>query len=156
MTDQKAGKAFCCPERAMLAKGLCSSCYQRGQREGFDQYRHIIDIWKAFKVDRSEKSLEKRRHKIKETRRGPSWRYVTLKQRYKLDEESYKILLVSQNNSCKICKVQSENLYVDHCHTTGKVRGLLCPKCNTFVGYVETSPEDRIKQIMDYLNDRPT
>jgi hypothetical protein len=43
-----------------------------------------------------------------------------------------------QGGSCKICKTHESNLkrklFVDHCHTTGSVRGLLCQSCNTMIG----------------------
>jgi hypothetical protein len=40
-------------------------------------------------------------------------------------------------------------LSVDHCHKTGKIRGLLCTKCNTALGWFETNQE----QVQDYLED---
>lgn len=36
--------------------------------------------------------------------------------------------------SCAICKLPGDNLCVDHCHQTGKVRGMLCCRCNTGIG----------------------
>ena len=48
-------------------------------------------------------------------------------------------MLVQQNYSCGICKKhESEFKYklrVDHCHTTGKVRELLCNSCNVLLGH---------------------
>lgn len=52
--------------------------------------------------------------------------------------DDYNKFLIEQNFCCKICKLhQSElkkTLSVDHCHLTGKVRGLLCQRCNTLLG----------------------
>jgi len=40
-----------------------------------------------------------------------------------------------QKGRCLICtKIPTKQLVVDHCHTTGKVRGLLCDKCNFLLG----------------------
>lgn len=61
-------------------------------------------------------------------------RKITLKQ-YGLTEETYNDLLVDQNYCCKICNKKPDyNLYVDHNHETGQVRGLLCLQCNTALG----------------------
>jgi hypothetical protein len=55
--------------------------------------------------------------------------------------EEYEDMLLSQECSCKICKRHhttfSRNLCVDHCHTTGKIRGLLCNNCNSGLGKYE-------------------
>jgi hypothetical protein len=59
-----------------------------------------------------------------------------------LDE--YNRLLVNQDYKCAICGRHESNitrrLAVDHCHTTGKVRGLLCGPCNTGLGLFKDSP----------------
>ena len=67
-----------------------------------------------------------------------------LNERYGIDPESYNEMFRCQKNRCAICgneekakhnrsrKVQK--LAVDHCHTTGKVRGLLCQDCNRGIG----------------------
>lgn len=53
----------------------------------------------------------------------------------------YEDMIISQNNSCAICKKHKDdftgrgkNFHIDHCHTSGKVRGLLCSNCNTGLG----------------------
>lgn len=54
---------------------------------------------------------------------------------YGLSKENYLNLLKLQNNKCKICnKEDVKILSVDHCHKTGKIRGLLCRKCNSAIG----------------------
>ena len=58
--------------------------------------------------------------------------------KYGVTIESYDQMLSKQNHSCNIClKHESEfdiRLSVDHCHKTGRVRGLLCQACNTMLG----------------------
>ncbi len=155
--DQNITKALCHPERPMLAKGLCSSCYQKGKRNSFRDFAEILLQWDLHKTKRSDEALLERRKRINKVRRSPEWRFKTLKQRYGLSERDYQGMLLQQEGLCKICGDSPKTLYVDHCHTTNVVRGLLCPKCNTFVGYFETSPPERLEQIMKYLkNDRPS
>ena len=59
---------------------------------------------------------------------------------------------MAQDGKCAICSNPQENrrLAVDHCHKTGKVRGLLCQGCNTGIGGLKDDTE-RIKKAIDYL-----
>jgi hypothetical protein len=61
------------------------------------------------------------------------------KKNYGISQEQYDEMLKRQGNGCKFCgKTPEENkqrLAVDHCHDTGKVRGLLCSTCNLGLGY---------------------
>lgn len=49
--------------------------------------------------------------------------------------------IASQPKACAICGDDKARLVVDHCHRTGKLRGLLCAFCNMIVGVHETHPE---------------
>lgn len=60
------------------------------------------------------------------------------KRLYNLTEEEYISLATKQNEKCAICtNTFIKTPHVDHCHTTGKVRGLLCQSCNTTLGKYE-------------------
>lgn len=81
-----------------------------------------------------------------------------LKFQYKLSLEDYKALLQNQDNKCAICNCSSptgrwDSFHVDHCHTTGKVRGLLCHHCNTGIGNLKDSIEILNKAI-SYLENK--
>jgi len=65
-----------------------------------------------------------------------------LKTLYNITIEQYENLFKQQNGKCAICKQipigkthNDGTLCVDHCHITGKVRGLLCQKCNRGIGH---------------------
>jgi nitrate/TMAO reductase-like tetraheme cytochrome c subunit len=64
-----------------------------------------------------------------------------LKKKYGITLKERKAMLKKQNNKCKICSVKfNENNFkskscVDHCHTTHKIRGLLCRSCNVGLGH---------------------
>lgn len=60
-----------------------------------------------------------------------------LKSTYGITIEDFDALLTKQHYACAICKrISNKTLHVDHNHTTGKVRGLLCAKCNTALGLI--------------------
>jgi hypothetical protein len=64
-----------------------------------------------------------------------------LKQVYGLSVEDYDAMLERQGGVCAICKRKPERpLFVDHCHATGKVRGLLCHGCNSALGFMCDDP----------------
>ena len=73
------------------------------------------------------------------------------KDRYGITLDDYNDMLKKQNNRCHLCGSHNDDtkLYVDHCHKTGKVRGLLCHHCNTALGLLMESP-DKIKGLMYY------
>src|SRR5262249_40306011 len=64
----------------------------------------------------------------------------------------YELRLASQNAACAICKKTPKRrlLCIDHCHETGKVRGLLCTLCNAALGAFGDNPK-RMQAATDYL-----
>lgn len=74
------------------------------------------------------------------------------KNKYNLNKEEYLKLYTDQNNKCKICGESFDNIKacVDHSHTTGLVRGLLCSKCNKGLGFFNDNIEI-LKKAIDYL-----
>ncbi len=61
-----------------------------------------------------------------------------MKRLYGLTPENYAALSTLQNNECAICHTTTPGfLLVDHCHTSGKIRGLLCNNCNIFLGHAK-------------------
>lgn len=66
-----------------------------------------------------------------------------LRERYNITLDEYDRMLETQGGTCAICH-QAPNgrrLDVDHDHTTGKVRGLLCIYCNRAIGLLHDDPE---------------
>ncbi len=71
-------------------------------------------------------------------------------QTYSLTLEEYEAMRVAQGGLCAICCEEEtmldrrtgnvRRLSVDHCHSTGKVRGLLCHACNIAIGKMQESP----------------
>jgi hypothetical protein len=81
-----------------------------------------------------------------------SRRRSALKRSYGLSLEEHQKMHDPQAGACAICRVpNADRLVVDHDHKTGAVRALLCRKCNTAVGYLETLPVS-LEKYMDYIN----
>lgn len=76
-----------------------------------------------------------------------------LKRRLNLSLEDYEQMQRQHDNKCAICKESEKDnpsLSVDHCHTTGKVRGLLCTRCNRGLGLFKDS-QFNLEQAIAYL-----
>lgn len=70
---------------------------------------------------------------------------------YGLSPGEFDTLVSKQGGTCAICnKVSKKKLCVDHCHDSGKVRGLLCFKCNFAIGQLDDSSE-RALSAYNYL-----
>lgn len=74
----------------------------------------------------------------------------SLKRKYGLTPEQVEAMRLAQGGRCAICDRKSARLFVDHCHTKGHVRALLCQTCNTFLGWYEKKA-DTILRFQRYL-----
>lgn len=79
-----------------------------------------------------------------------------LKSKYGISSAAYDAMLVAQGGGCAICQAPqnpSRRHAVDHDHSTGKVRGLLCLRCNVTVGVLEKR-KDLLTKAAAYLAKR--
>jgi hypothetical protein len=87
-----------------------------------------------------------------------SWRDSHLKNKYGIGVEEYDDRLAAQKGVCAICGQpevltylgKQKKLAVDHDHSTGKIRGLLCSRCNSGLGCFNDDVEMLTKAI-EYL-----
>lgn len=74
-----------------------------------------------------------------------------LREKYGIGLHQYESLFESQSGACYLCGTkQFKNLAVDHNHTTGKVRRLLCSPCNQALGLFKDNPEV-MRKAADYV-----
>lgn len=101
------------------------------------------------------KSPEKRRAEYAERKAAGKTHAYHLWKNHKLLARDYERLLQKQKGVCAICSSTcstGRRLSVDHDHKTGQVRGLLCTKCNLFVGIMEKNP--KLTEALRYLRKR--
>lgn len=92
-----------------------------------------------------ETNREKARLKTEQWRKTENGRDKIYQNKYGITLEQYNEMLEKQLHACAICKEpeyqiswgKTKRLAVDHCHKTGRVRGLLCQRCNTTLGRYE-------------------
>lgn len=123
-TEFKAQRHRMSPENP---RGIASPCKQCDAR--------TMVVWREKNRNRC---LEKAREW---TEKNPHARKKShLKCAYGLSLEEYGRMKNEQGGACAICqKIPKGSLCVDHCHKTGKVRALLCCRCNITLGYFEAS-----------------
>ena len=116
------------------------------------------------KENQDSRSFEKRKcyvckhcvsERIKKHSSPEKQRDYDLKRFYGITQREYEIILEKQDGKCAICLVSSDDygkrFHVDHCHTTNKVRGLLCSSCNTGVGMFKDN-SDILTKAAQYVD----
>lgn len=127
---------------------VCKQCNESKSLQEFYKHKQMKDGY-LNKCRECVKVSPKRRREQK------------LRQKYGITIEMYNQMLTDQNGVCAICfkpevwvhitsdKIQC--LAVDHDHKTGKIRGLLCKKCNLAIGNMEDDTT-RLLSAVRYLN----
>lgn len=151
--DIKGKVCSCCKEEKPLIDFGESPAYKGGRRAQCNPCR-------AFKqrcyIDRSPEIRESLRRKRKPLAKD-SLRRQKLRVKYGITPEQFDEILTGQGGVCAICGTDrpggKHNAFcVDHCHETGKVRGILCYLCNVALGRIGDSYESA-KRFLDYLRD---
>lgn len=114
---------------------------------------HIKNLRKEWaKVNRDKLLVQKRASRKKPHRVLVETDY-RLRVKYGISLNDYDNMLKHQDNKCAICEQvetrerrgKLQKLSVDHNHKTGKVRGILCDRCNLCIGQLEDNPQLFIK-----------
>lgn len=116
-----------------------------GQRDGLSAY--CRPCHRAY-AKRYLSDPERRAAQVEASRRNH------LRRKYGITLEEWDALLAKQGGGCAVCGAPHDpnggRLHVDHCHDTGRVRGLLCMVCNRLVGAAKDDPE-RLEKAAAYL-----
>lgn len=143
---------------------FCQECRAARDRE---HKRAALFRWRAKNPDKwqaiQSRHIEKKRTDPELRRRRRDYEAQRL---YGLAPEELQNLVASQEGACAICDCvpqvedtlhpryhrgyASAMLHIDHCHATGKVRGLLCGKCNALLGLADENPATLLAAV-EYL-----
>lgn len=118
-----------------------------------NQDRYYHDIEKTRKEAREDKNRRYAENPEKYKAEAKAWRIANpekfkaakrrcrLKKKYGLSEAEFDAMFEEQNNRCAVCRGTTPGhklgWHVDHCHDTGKVRGILCAGCNVGAGHLK-------------------
>lgn len=89
----------------------------------------------------------------KYAKENPHKRIERVIKSYGITLSQFNIILTEQNNRCKICgkefdRNRRKSMAIDHCHTTNKVKGILCTNCNCGIGHFKDNIESLQKAIL--------
>lgn len=167
--------ATCHPDRKHCARGLCNSCYvmsrkgvggralpPKGPRRGTPVTCHpgrkhkchgMCDscyvMWRRANLPSGKKfdwyeSSGRKYHRDRHFRK-----------QFGITADERDAMAASQGGKCALCARPDGTgkrgaLHVDHCHKTGRIRGLLCARCNQAIGLLGDDVE-RIRRAAEYL-----
>jgi len=107
---------------------------------------------KEYVKEINKKSRDKRKEYYSDPERMLKYRNLELKRKFGITHEQYEKILAQQKGICAICKKFRLNkgkkyMAIDHCHKSGKIRGILCHFCNRGLGSFEDSQDFLINAI---------
>lgn len=139
----------------------CTKCYEPKPLDQYSISRQGVrgpvyrTECKPCQATRARQWYDENQDRAKENRRRHQ-----LESLYGLSIAQYEELLLAQGGVCAVCGLDEPNshgrtgkkfrLAVDHCHETGRVRGLLCQKCNRAIGLLNDNT-DLLRKAIGYL-----
>lgn len=127
---------------------ICTSCAKEREDDHFEGKNGTI----------LKNCLRCRTHRLKSNQRireNDPERMAGYRRRYHygISPEEYESFWTTQEGKCAICVTileRDRSTHIDHCHTTKKIRGLLCSRCNQGLGLFQEDPE-RFRRAVSYL-----
>lgn len=139
-----SGGFYAAPRHADGYTRRCRKCINKRSAENQRRFRELNGYWQSTKSPSHARTDENRARERDEYARSTARRLaINRKARYGLTPDRFLELMDQQEQKCAICGTEiTERLAcVDHCHTTGAVRGLLCRSCNFGLGHFRDNPE---------------
>jgi hypothetical protein len=126
----------------LARKWLCENCQPVRTRKPCARCHGVKEPGEKRNLCNSCRELTRwsRHSDVYKDKTWRNWQYL---QKYGITTDDYLVMLEAQNGVCVICQREDAlgtRLCVDHCHETGRVRGLLCRKCNQTLGAHNDDP----------------
>jgi len=122
--------------RQLYCSGNCNVYYNR-QKDIEKHRKYAADQQRKKSADKKASDAKRKRE-------------LRIKRQYGISQEQFLLLKEKQNSLCAICGAKPEILVIDHCHTTGDIRGLLCHGCNRGIGLLKDNI-DILNKAVHYL-----
>lgn len=140
--------------RGSWCRQCCAKAASRYRLDNLDRERENNRKWRANNLARARATVNRRQNKSKSQM---SRKNSMLRLRYGITLDQFNQMLIAQNNKCAICQIlidetPKKQLCVDHCHTTEKIRGLLCGNCNAGIGSLKDSIQ-LLESAISYLKE---
>lgn len=134
------------PEDFRPGRSGCRKCYalsaRKWQLENPEKVRESMRQWKLRNPERILEYQKRRRLKrgLKEQQAARDYRYRNL---YGLSSSEVSEMFTACGGVCYACgkSLNRKDVCIDHCHSTGVIRGLVHSRCNLLIGYRERTPE---------------
>ncbi|MDE2096323.1 MAG: endonuclease VII domain-containing protein [Patescibacteria group bacterium] len=115
--------------------------------------------WRLPPQQKRNRRAQKSEYRTRKKKENPNYdREFALRASFGIGISEYTKMLEAQNGVCAICgrpearlrNGRPQSLCVDHCHTTGRLRGLLCSACNRSIGLMKDNAQ-RLRAAAEYL-----
>lgn len=142
----KIGSTLVCPQcRIVFVKVTAHTtyCSRDCQRKSYNTTQRTTRILELKICDVCTQEFSTKEKKQVHCSSTCNRRFNLIRTAYKLDPNTVRTIFAQQGNKCAICDSGAQNwwdLNIDHCHTSGKVRGLLCTHCNFILGHAFDTP----------------
>lgn len=117
-----------------------------------------LEAKRAYYHKHRDKNIARAKRQREILKTNPDWQRIRrnefLCQRFGITIEQYDQMAQEQHGVCAICQQPppKQSLSVDHCHSTGKIRGLLCTICNAILGRWKDNPECALNAVQYLQN----
>lgn len=158
---------YCVNKVTNLRAARCKKCSIEAARSRYENKSEQIKAYHKEYNKKNKAALKEKRaahyqdNKELHASRGKAWRAANqdkileygFKKAYGLTLSEYNAMFTAQDGKCKLClgiSADGRRLSVDHCHSTGKVRGLLCNSCNLALGMFKDNTSV-LERAIDYV-----
>lgn len=130
------------PDKMAEARRAYKRAWAARNSDRVRQYRKTRYRRHADKIGAANKAWRDRNpEKARKLCRKHNW----LRDGIVLTTEQYDAMLAVQGGCCKICGIHEseliKSLHADHSHLTGQIRGLVCQRCNSMLGFARDNPD---------------